>query len=198
MRHKIIGIFATVVLVLFAWIGSNSFAQSEAQNATISSDQGTGSCGQGWEMDPCGPGRGMGQGRGKHFGQNSPDNQIPIVDDARQFVEMPEMAKKILRQRMLNNLIALNQILGLLADGKLKDAAGIAETQIGNWRIGGGTGMGPGKFMPIGMRQIGMTMHKSVDEFAQMARTGETTKAYAALQNITAICVACHASYRTQ
>jgi len=189
MRHKIIGIFATVVLVLFAWIGSNSFAQSEAQNATISSDQGTGSCGQG---------RGMGQGRGKHFGQNSPDNQIPIADDGRQFVEMPETAKKIMRQKMLNNLVALTQILGLLADGKLKDAAGIAETQIGNWRIGGGTGMGPGKFMPIGMRQIAMTMHKSVDEFAQMARTGETTKAYAALQNITAICVACHASYRTQ
>jgi hypothetical protein len=92
----------------------------------------------------------------------------------------------------------LTQILGLLANGKLKNAAEIAETQIGNWKIGRGTGMGPGKFMPTGMRQIGMSMHKSVDEFARVARIGETTKAYAALQNITALCVACHSSYRTQ
>jgi len=199
MKHKIIGILAPVALALFTWTSSNSFAQSETQNAPVPSDQGMGQpCGQGRGMGPCGQGRGMGHGRGMHFGQNSSDSQIPIADDKRQFVKIPEMTRKIIRQRMLNNLIALTQILGLLADGKLKEAADIAETQIGNWRIGGGTGMGPGKFMPVGMRQIGMSMHKSVDEFARVARAGETTKAYAALQNITAICVACHSSYRTR
>jgi len=199
MKHKIIGILATVALALFTWISSNSFAESETQNATVPSDQGMGQpCGQGREMEPCGQGRGMGYGRGMHSGQNRSGNQIPIVDDTRQFVELPEMARKIMRQRMLNNLTALTQILGLLAEGKLKEAADIAETQIGNWRIGGGTGMGPGKFMPVGMRQIGQSMHSSVEEFARVARAGETTKAYAALQNVTAICVACHSSYRTR
>ena len=193
MKNKILGILATVILTLSTW--NHSFAQTP-QNAAVPSDQETGICGQGRGMDPCGPGRGMGQGRGMRFGQNSPDNQI--ADDARQFVEMPEMVKKILRQRMLNNLIALSQILGLLAEGKLKDAAKIAEIQICDRRIGAGTGMGPGKFMPIEMRKMGMSLHKSVDEFARIARTGETTKTYTALQNITTICVACHSSYRTQ
>ncbi len=178
MKNKILGIFATVVLALSTWIGSHSFAQAP-QNAAVPTVQGTGLCGQ---MDPCGPGIRMEQGREKHFGQNSLDNQIAIADDVRQFVEMPEMAKKIMRQRMLSNFIALNQILGLLAENKLKDAAKIAEIQICDRRIGAGTGMGPGKFMPIEMRKIGMSMHKLVDEFARIARTGETTKAYATLQ----------------
>jgi len=147
MKNKILGIFATVVLALSTWIGSHSFAQAP-QNAAVPTVQGTGLCGQ---MDPCGPGIRMEQGREKHFGQNSLDNQIAIV-------------------------IALNQILGLLAENKLKDAAKIAEIQICDRRIGAGTGMGPGKFMPIEMRKIGMSMHKLVDEFARIARTGETCK----------------------
>ncbi|MBE9562571.1 MAG: cytochrome c [Proteobacteria bacterium] len=128
----------------------------------------------------------------------SSGEQIPITDDMRQFVKLPEMTKKILRQRMLSNLMALTQILGLLADDKLESAANIAETKIGDWRIGGGTGMGPGKFMPKEMRQIGMSMHKTVDEFAKIARTGDKAKTYAALGNVTAVCVACHSSYRTR
>lgn len=126
------------------------------------------------------------------------NNQIPVTEDTRQFVELPIMTKKIMRQRMLSNLMALTQILGLLAEDKLNAAADIAETKIGDWRIGRGTGMNPGKFMPDGMRQIGMNMHKSVDEFAQIARTGDIIKSYVALKNITAVCVACHLTYRTQ
>ena len=125
-------------------------------------------------------------------------DKIPITEDMRQFVELPEMTKKILRQRMLSNLMALTQILGLLADDKLDSAANIAETKIGDWRIGNGSGMGPGKFMPKEMRQIGMSMHKTVDKFAKTARAGDKEKAYSALGDITAVCVACHSSYRTQ
>jgi len=197
MKNTIIGILATIVLGLSAWIGIHHFAQAP-QNAAVASEQGIGACGQGMGMEPCGQARGMGQGRKMDFGQNPSNNQIPIADDTREFVKLPEMAKKIMRKRMLNNLMALNQILGLLADGKLKDASDIAETQIGNRRIGGGTGKGPSQFMPIGMRQMAMSMHKSVNEFARIARTGETTKAYTALQTITSVCAACHLSYRTQ
>ncbi|MBE9562569.1 MAG: cytochrome c, partial [Proteobacteria bacterium] len=125
-------------------------------------------------------------------------DRIPVTEDMRQFVELPEITKNILRQRMLSNLTALTQILGLLANDELNSAADIAETKIGNWRIGNGTGMGPGKFMPKGMKQIGMSMHKTVDEFVQIARAGNKEKIYSALGNITSVCVACHSSYRTQ
>ena len=183
MKYKIIGISTTIVLAFFVWMSNNSFAQQyHGGHAQRTCGQGTG--------QPCGQGRGMLSGQS--------NEQIPIADDNRKFVQMPAMPKKIMRQRMLGNLVALTQIIGLLANNKLEDAASVAETQIGNWRIGSGTGMGPGKYMPTGMRQIGQSMHKSVDEFARIARTGETTKAYAALQNITNVCVACHASYRTQ
>ncbi|MDM8558453.1 hypothetical protein [Candidatus Parabeggiatoa sp. HSG14] len=180
MKYKIIGISTTIVLAFSVWVGSNSFAQQHHGAHA----QGTG-CGQGTGQ-PCGQGMRSGQ------------SNEQIADDNRQFVQMPAMPKKIMQQRMLSNLVALTQIIGLLANNKLEDAASVAETQIGNRSIGAGTGMGPGRFMPIGMRKIGRSLHKSVDEFARIARTGETTKAYIALQNITNICVACHTAYRTQ
>jgi hypothetical protein len=189
MKNKIIGILALLILTLSAWIGTHSFAQAPQNVAT---DQDIRGCGQGRGMGPCG------HGRGRHFGENDSNNQIPIKKDTRQFVKIPEMTRQIIRQRMLNNLIALNQIFGLLANDKLNEAADVAEKEIGNWRIGHGTGMGPGKFMPIGMRQIGMSLHKSVEEFARIARKGDTKKAYAALQNVSGVCVACHLSYRTR
>ncbi len=180
MKYKIIGISTTIVLAFSVWVSSNSFAQQHQGNHV----QGTG----------CGPGTGQPCGKRMRSGQSNEQ----IADDNRQFVQMPAMPKKIMRQRMLSNLVGLTQIIGLLANNKLEDAASVAETQIGNRSIGAGTGMGPGRFMPIGMRKIGQSMHKSVAEFARIARTGETTQTYVALQNITNTCVACHAAYRTQ
>ncbi len=124
--------------------------------------------------------------------------RTPVTKDMRKFVELPEITKKILRQRMLSNLTALTQIISLLANNELDSAADIAETKIGDWRIGNGSGMGPGKFMPKEMRQIGMSMHKTVDEFVKIARAGNKEKIYSSLGQITNVCVACHSSYRTQ
>lgn len=126
----------------------------------------------------------------------------PAVADARQLVAMPAAAQAIMRDDMLDHLAALNEVLGYLADGKLDAAAETAETRIGRSamgrNMGKARGMGPGRFMPDAMRNLGWGMHDAASEFAQVAKGGDKLKAYAALQPVMASCVACHLSFRTR
>jgi len=137
-------------------------------------------------------------------GMTESQNQATVPEyppsDQRQFVEMPANARQVMRQHMLEHLAALNQILGFLVEGKLEKAAEVAETQMGISSMGKhrGTGMGPGLFMPVEMRQMGWKMHQSASEFARIAKKGNISEAYTALQKVTATCVACHYNYRTQ
>ena len=75
-----------------------------------------------------------------------------------------------------------------------------AETRMGKSSMGKhrGTGMGPGRYMPLEMRNIGWGMHEAATEFSQLAKKGDTKNAYVALQKITGSCVACHYAYRTR
>lgn len=125
---------------------------------------------------------------------NSPDS------DHRQLVSMPNEARQLMRKDMLDHLSALNEIIGLLAENNLDAAADVAETRMGKSSMGKhrATGMGPGRFMPLEMRNIGWGMHESATELSQMAKEGNLQGAYSALQKITGSCVACHYSYRTQ
>jgi len=120
--------------------------------------------------------------------------------DPRQLVSMPEQTRQIMREDMLNHLSALNEIIGQLASNKLDAAADIAETRMGKSAMGKhrGTGMGPGRYMPVEMRSIGMGMHEAATEFSQIAKNGDLAGAYVALQKVTSSCVACHYSYRTR
>ena len=61
-----------------------------------------------------------------------------------------------------------------------------------------GTGMGPGRHMPVEMRNIAWGMHDAATEFSKIAKQGDLKSAYSALQQVTSACVACHYSYRTQ
>ena len=125
---------------------------------------------------------------------NSPDS------DHRQLVSMPDETSRLMRKDMLDHLSALNEIVGLLAENNLDAAADIAETRMGKSSMGRhrATGMGPGRFMPLEMRNIGWAMHESATEFSRTAREGNLKGAYSALQKVTASCVACHYSYRTR
>ena len=60
------------------------------------------------------------------------------------------------------------------------------------------SGMGPGRFMPLEMRNIGWNMHEAASRFAAVAAEGDTGAAYTALQQVTGACVACHNAYRTR
>lgn len=120
--------------------------------------------------------------------------------DLRQLVSMPKQARQLMRQDMLDHLSTLNEIVGYLADNNLDAAAEIAETRMGKSSMGKhrATGMGPGRFMPLAMRNLGWGMHESASEFSRVAKEGDLKGAYGALQKVTSSCVACHYSYRTR
>ncbi|HEC86240.1 MAG: hypothetical protein DRR08_01780 [Candidatus Parabeggiatoa sp. nov. 2] len=151
------------------------------------------------------PGHGMGRGQGMQWRQGANLTNpatIPqsLENKSRLFVEMPPKVQQVLLQDMSSHQAALIQVYTLLAEGKLNEAADIAEVQMGNSARGKhrGTGMGPGRFMPFEMRRIGWSMHESASEFARIAKKADITQAqaYAVLQKVTAACVACHYSYR--
>ena len=123
-----------------------------------------------------------------------------LDSDHRQLVSMPDVTSQLMRKDMLDHLSALNKIIGLLTENSLDEAADVAETRMGKSSMGKhrATGMGPGRYMPLEMRNIGWGMHESATELSQAAKEGNLKGAYGALQKVTASCVACHYSYRTR
>ena len=125
-----------------------------------------------------------------------------LADDARQLARLPPPAQEALRQEMLDNLLAVNEILSLMAAGKVREAGEVAESKLGRSAMGKHRDKPfearPGPHMPPAMHGIGMDGHQAASEFAAVARTGDRDKALALLPNLTTACVACHFSYRTR
>jgi hypothetical protein len=125
-----------------------------------------------------------------------------LAEDARQLVRLPPPAQEALRQEMLDNLLAVNEILSLMAAGKVREAGEVAESKLGRSAMGKHRDKPfearPGPYMPPAMHGIGMDGHQAASEFAAVARTGDRDKALALLPNLTGQCVACHFSYRTR
>ena len=120
--------------------------------------------------------------------------------DTRLLVSMPDQARELMRKDMLEHLSTINEIIGYLASNDLAAAADVAETRMGRSSMGKhrGTGMGPGRFMPVEMRNLGWGMHDAATEFSEIAKQGDLKNAYSAFQKVTSSCVACHYSYRTR
>ena len=125
-----------------------------------------------------------------------------MLEDTRQVVAMPPLQRALMREDMLHHMTALHQVLGLLNAGKLQQAADLAEADMGVSSMGKHAaktmGAGPGRFMPDGMRAIGIGMHKAASEFADVARKGDREAVFRALEPVMGACVACHAGYRLQ
>jgi hypothetical protein len=124
------------------------------------------------------------------------------AEDTRQLATLPPPAQESLRQEMLDNLVAVNEVLSLMAAGKVREAGEAAESRLGMSAMGKHRSKPfdarPGPHMPPAMHGIGMDGHKAVSEFAAVAKSGDREKALALLPNVTAACVACHAAYRTR
>ena len=125
-----------------------------------------------------------------------------FAEDTRQLAKLPAPAQESLRQEMLDNLVAVNEVLALMAEGKVKEAGEAAETKLGMSAMGKHRNKPfdarPGPHMPPAMHGIGIDGHKAVSEFAAVAKTGDRDKALALLPNLTSACVGCHFSYRTR
>ncbi|MDD2743370.1 MAG: cytochrome C [Rhodocyclaceae bacterium] len=124
------------------------------------------------------------------------------AEDTRQLASLPPAAQESLRQEMLANLVGLNEVLSLMAAGKVKEAGVVAEAEFGLSAQGKHRtkpmDARPGPHMPPAMHGIGFDGHRAASEFAKVAATGDRDKALALLPNLTGACVGCHFSYRTR
>ena len=125
-----------------------------------------------------------------------------MAEDGRQLVQLPAPAQAALVEEMQGNLVALNEVLSLMATGQVREAGEVAEAKLGRSAMGKHRdkpfNARPGPYMPTAMHGIGMDGHQAASEFAAVARTGDRDKALALLPNLTTACVACHFSYRTR
>lgn len=124
------------------------------------------------------------------------------AEDTRQLAKLTPQAQEVLRQEMLDNLIAINEILALVAASKIREAGEVAETKLGKSAMGKNARLPfeqrPGPQMPAAMHELGRNGHLAASEFAAAAASGERERALALLPKLTENCVACHASYRTR
>ena len=125
---------------------------------------------------------------------------LQAAEDARTLAPMPAAAAANLRTEMRASLLALNEILGLVAAGALRQAAEVAERELGVSAMGKHRSQPfdarPGPHMPPAMHAIGIDGHKAASEFARIAASGDREKTIAALPTLTSACVGCHYSYR--
>ncbi len=106
------------------------------------------------------------------------------------------MMQQHMMTNMRDHLVAINEILINMANGKLDAAADVAETRLGmsSLELHGASHMA--RFMPEGMRQVGTSMHRAASRFALKLQEGDALPAYSALSEVTSACVACHSAYR--
>jgi hypothetical protein len=128
---------------------------------------------------------------------------LPVAaEDTRQFAKLMPAAQETLRQEMFDNLLALNNILTLLAANQVKEAGEVAENELGRGAMGKNRHLPfearPGPQMPRDMHQLAIAGHFAASDFATAAASGNREKALSALPAVTGTCIACHASYRTR
>jgi len=124
------------------------------------------------------------------------------AEDNRQLAKLTPQARETLRQEMLDNLMALNEVLALLAANKVKEAGDVAEKRLGVSAMGKNANLPldarPGPQMPEAMNNLGRSGHFAASEFAKAAASGDRGRALTELPKLTGTCVACHAAYRTR
>lgn len=125
-----------------------------------------------------------------------------MAEDTRQFAQLTPQAQETLRMEMLDNLLALNEILTLMAANQVKEAGQVAEARLGKGAMGKNARLPfearPGPQMPPEMHNLGRNSHFAASDFARAAASGDRDQAMARLPALTSACVACHASYRTR
>ncbi len=123
-----------------------------------------------------------------------------IAEDNRQLAKLPLPAQEALRQEMIDNLIAINEILSLVGTGKFKEAGDIAEQKLGFSAQGKNRSLPfearAGANMPQAMHALGIDGHRAASEFAKAAKADDHKLALELLPSLTQACVACHASWR--
>lgn len=133
--------------------------------------------------------------------QHSPSAESKASgQDTREFVKFPAPLIEHTLANMRDHLAALQEIQEHMAMGHLDVASRIAESRLGMSSLGLHEAHAVAQFMPKGMQDAGSAMHRAASRFAIAATdagvTGDLKPALAALAQVTAQCVGCHAGYR--
>lgn len=123
-----------------------------------------------------------------------------LAQDARTPIRLDPGVRAQLREEMRGHMEALDDIIAALAVRDFPRAAAGARTSLG---IGSGKGLG--RFMPVEFRQMGIAMHRSALDFADVAGavagepgTADWQKATTALATLSATCRGCHGAFRIE
>jgi hypothetical protein len=134
--------------------------------------------------------------------ETSKSTQHARVADHRVPVVFPGELREHTLANMRDHLLALQEIQAALATGKYDQASHIAEQRLGMTSLTAHGAHEVAQYMPKGMQDAGSAMHRSASRFSTVALdsavTNDVRPALAALAEVTAKCVACHAAYRLQ
>lgn len=120
------------------------------------------------------------------------------AEDGRIALELPPDVKVHFLEHMRAHMTSLNDVVQLMAAGKIREAGTVASTEMAV-----GKGMGIGRYMPPEFRQMGMELHISAADFARTTASlaepldaAGWSMAASGLAQVTARCTACHATFR--
>ena len=123
-----------------------------------------------------------------------------MAADGREFVYFPPQLREHTLSNMRDHLLALQQIQASLAQHQFDQAAEIAEQRLGMSSMALHGAHEVGKWMPQGMREAGVGMHRHASRFSLAARDAalgaDIAPALQALSEVTGQCVACHSGWR--
>jgi hypothetical protein len=121
-------------------------------------------------------------------------------EDNRTAIELPADVRAQFLEHMRTHLNSLNDVVQLMAEGKIHEAGATARKEMAI-----GQGQGFGRYMPADFREMGFEFHRAADDFARIAAdvseppdAAGWSKLVDGLAKITVRCNACHAVFRVK
>jgi len=113
--------------------------------------------------------------------------------DERTSLNLPAPMRAMQKRMMREHLAAVNDIVGLIADGRFDEASRIAHARLG---------LTPemkqmcNRFENADFRAMGLEFHRRADELGEVLKTRNAKRSLAALHRVMNSCVQCHAAFR--
>jgi hypothetical protein len=119
-------------------------------------------------------------------------HEMSMMDTRTSLGATPEMKQHHL-MNMRAHVEAIASIVGLMAEKKFEDAAGVAHSMLG---IRAEMQAMCGMFKNEKYEKLGLAFHKSADDLGDVLKTKDVNASLRALNKTLQYCVECHATYR--